>query len=82
MRTGSTTTRIQTFGVPCLPTWTPASRDVVHAHEQVVYAVALRLTRIPADAEDLAAEAFLRAYRALRGYDAPRIGRCGCGRGC
>ena len=47
--------------------------DVVHAHEQVVYAVALRLTRIPADAEDLAAEAFLRAYRALRGYDAPRI---------
>jgi RNA polymerase sigma factor (sigma-70 family) len=48
--------------------------DVVHTHEQVVYAVALRLTRIPADAEDLAAEAFLRAYRALRGYDAPRIG--------
>jgi RNA polymerase sigma factor (sigma-70 family) len=47
---------------------------VVHTHEQVVYAVALRLTRIPADAEDLAAEAFLRAYRALRGYDAPRIG--------
>jgi RNA polymerase sigma factor (sigma-70 family) len=47
--------------------------DVVYTHEQVVYAVALRLTRIPADAEDLAAEAFLRAYRALRGYDAPRI---------
>ncbi|WP_028931391.1 RNA polymerase sigma factor [Pseudonocardia asaccharolytica] len=47
--------------------------DVVRAHEQVVYSVALRLSSLPADAEDLAAEAFLRAYRALRGYDAQRI---------
>lgn len=46
---------------------------VVHAHEQVVYSVALRLSRRPADAEDLAAEAFLHAYRALRGYDTARI---------
>ena len=47
--------------------------DVVHAYERVVYAVALRLSRRPADAEDLSAEAFLHAYRALRGYDAERI---------
>jgi RNA polymerase sigma factor (sigma-70 family) len=46
---------------------------VVHAYEQVVYSVALRLSRRPADAEDLAAEAFLHAYRALRNYDAERI---------
>jgi RNA polymerase sigma-70 factor (ECF subfamily) len=47
--------------------------DVVHAYEPVLYAVALRLSRRPADAEDLSAEAFLHAYRALRGYDAERI---------
>lgn len=47
--------------------------DVVRVHERVVYSVALRLCRTPADAEDLAAEAFLRAYRALRGYEAARI---------
>jgi RNA polymerase sigma-70 factor, ECF subfamily len=35
--------------------------------------VALRLTRGPADAEDLSAEAFLRAYRALQSYDAARL---------
>lgn len=46
---------------------------VVHAYERVVYSVALRLSSRPADAEDLAAEAFLHAYRALRGYDAERI---------
>lgn len=47
--------------------------DVVRTHERVVHTVALRLTARPADAEDLAAEAFLRAYRALRGYDTARI---------
>lgn len=47
--------------------------DLVRAHERVVYSVALRLSNRPADAEDLAAEAFLRAYRALRDYDAERI---------
>jgi RNA polymerase sigma factor (sigma-70 family) len=47
--------------------------DVVRVHERIVYSVALRLSRGPADAEDLAADAFLRAYRALRGYDAGRI---------
>lgn len=47
---------------------------VVRAHERIVYSVALQLTRGPADAEDLASDAFLRAYRALRTYDAQRIG--------
>lgn len=47
--------------------------DVVRAHERVVYSLALRLSGRRADAEDLAAESFLRAYRALRSYDAARI---------
>ncbi len=47
--------------------------DVVRAHERVVYSVALQLSGRPADAEDLAADSFLRAYRALRGYDEDRI---------
>lgn len=48
---------------------------LVTEHADVVHAVARRsLDRAAlADAEDLAAEAFLRAYRALRGYDAERI---------
>jgi RNA polymerase sigma factor (sigma-70 family) len=47
--------------------------EIMRAHERVVFSVALRLSANPADAEDVAAEAFLRAYRALRGYDAARI---------
>lgn len=47
---------------------------VVRSYERIVYSVALRLAGRPAEAEDLAAEAFLRAYRALRGYDEARIG--------
>jgi RNA polymerase sigma-70 factor, ECF subfamily len=50
-----------------------AFAEVVRHHERVVYSVALRLTAGPADAEDLSAEAFLRAYRALQGYDAARL---------
>ncbi len=42
-------------------------------HQDLVYGIALRSTRRPADAEDLAQEAFIRAYRALAGYDASRI---------
>ncbi len=45
---------------------------VLH-HQDLVFGVARRITRDPADAEDLAQEAFIRAYRALRGYDAERI---------
>ena len=47
--------------------------DVVRTHERIVYSVALRLSPTPADAEDVAAETFLRAYRALRDHDAVRI---------
>lgn len=46
---------------------------VFASYEHVVYAVAQRMTRSPAEAEDLTADAFLRAYRALRGYDEARI---------
>ena len=47
--------------------------DLMRAYQQVVYSVALRTSGQPFDAEDLTAEAFLRAYRALRGYDRERI---------
>ncbi|GLZ43817.1 hypothetical protein Acsp06_00020 [Actinomycetospora sp. NBRC 106375] len=46
---------------------------VVRTHGDVVHAVARRTSDRAADAEDLAAEAFLRAYRALRGYAPARI---------
>ena len=46
---------------------------LVAHHQDLVYGVALRWTRRPADAEDLAQDAFLRAYRALRGYTPERI---------
>src|SRR3954463_3024118 len=48
--------------------------DLVRTHGDVVHSVARNLAPRPADAEDLAADALLRAYRALRGYDAGRIG--------
>jgi RNA polymerase sigma-70 factor (ECF subfamily) len=47
--------------------------DLVAHHADLVYGVAVRLTRSPADAEDLAQEAFTRAFRALRGYPPERI---------
>lgn len=47
---------------------------LVRTHADVVHAVARRTAADPTQAEDLAAEAFLRAYRALRDYDATRIG--------
>ena len=46
---------------------------VVRHHQPLLLAVALRTTGSVADAEDLAAEALLRAYRALRGYGPARI---------
>jgi RNA polymerase sigma-70 factor (ECF subfamily) len=47
--------------------------DLVAAYGRIVLTVAARASSATADAEDLAAEAFLRAYRALRGYDAARL---------
>lgn len=41
-------------------------------HQDLVFGMALRLTHRSADAEDLAQDAFVRAYRALREYDGPR----------
>jgi RNA polymerase sigma-70 factor, ECF subfamily len=45
---------------------------LVH-HQDLVYGIALRSTRQPADAQDLAQETFVRAYRALAGYQPERI---------
>jgi RNA polymerase sigma factor (sigma-70 family) len=47
--------------------------ELYDAHRGLVFTTALRLSGRWADAEDLTAEAFLRAYRALAGYDADRI---------
>jgi DNA-directed RNA polymerase specialized sigma24 family protein len=47
--------------------------DLVRTYQKVVYSVALHACGQSFDAEDLAAETFLRAYSALRGYDRQRI---------
>lgn len=47
--------------------------EFVRAHADLVYTVALRCSGSPADADDLAQEAFVRAYRALGTYPAERI---------
>ena len=49
--------------------------DVVAAYQQAVFTVALRMSARPEDAADVSAEAFLRAYSALRGYPRQRIGQ-------
>ncbi len=47
--------------------------DFLAHHQDLVYGIALRSTKRPADAEDLAQEAFIRAFRAMRGYPPQRI---------
>ncbi len=47
--------------------------DFVRAHADAVYATAVRLTTSRADAEDIAQETFVRAYRSLRRFDAERV---------
>jgi RNA polymerase sigma-70 factor (ECF subfamily) len=47
--------------------------DLFNAHRRAVYSTALRVSGRQSDAEDMTAEAFLRAYRALRGYSPERI---------
>jgi RNA polymerase sigma-70 factor (ECF subfamily) len=49
--------------------------DVVADYQQAVFTTALRMSGRAEDAADMAAEAFLRAYTALRGYPAERIGQ-------
>jgi RNA polymerase sigma-70 factor (ECF subfamily) len=46
---------------------------LVRAHQHRLFSIALRLTGDPHDAEELAQDAFVRAHRALEGYDAERI---------
>lgn len=47
--------------------------SLVRAQEDRLYTIALRLLGDPRDAEEVAQDAFVRAYRALATYDAPRI---------
>ncbi|SEN39567.1 RNA polymerase sigma factor [Nonomuraea pusilla] len=47
--------------------------EMYAAHRATVFSVALRLGGSWADAEDHTAETFLRAYRALTGYDRERL---------
>ncbi|MCU0281422.1 MAG: RNA polymerase sigma factor [Acidimicrobiia bacterium] len=65
-------------GMADLPAALAADRDAAFPHLvraliDGVYSGALRLTGSRADAEDIAQEAFLRAYRALGTYEAERI---------
>jgi RNA polymerase sigma-70 factor (ECF subfamily) len=50
-----------------------AFEALVRAHQDRLYTIALRLLGSKSDAEEVAQDAFLRAYRALAGYDAERI---------
>jgi RNA polymerase sigma factor (sigma-70 family) len=49
--------------------------DVVAAYQHAVFTTALRMSGCPEDAADIAAEAFLRAYAALRSYPPERVGQ-------
>jgi len=50
-----------------------AFESVVREYQDRLYSFALRLTGRPEDAEDVAQDAFVRAYRALQGYGADRV---------
>ena len=47
--------------------------ELVRMYERKIYSVALRVTRSPAEAEDLVSECFLRAFQALRVFPAERV---------
>jgi RNA polymerase sigma factor (sigma-70 family) len=47
---------------------------LVGLHADRVYSIALRLTGNREDAEEIAQDVFVRAYRALEGYDSTRVG--------
>lgn len=49
--------------------------DVVATYQHAIFTTALRMSDRPEDAADAAAEVFLRAYSALRGYPTERIGQ-------
>lgn len=46
---------------------------LVQGHEDRIYTIALRMLGDPRDAEEAAQDTFVRAYRALGGYDRERI---------
>ncbi|MEO7198084.1 MAG: sigma-70 family RNA polymerase sigma factor [Solirubrobacterales bacterium] len=48
--------------------------NLVAHHQDLVYGVARRWSKSTESAEDLAQETFIRAFRALKTYDATRIG--------
>lgn len=50
-----------------------AFADLVRAYQHRLFAFALAMTGSAADAEEIAQDAFVRAHRALKGYDARRI---------
>lgn len=50
-----------------------AFAQLVQHNQDLVFGVSRRMSSNTADAEDLAQDTFVRAYRALRGYDAERI---------
>ena len=50
-----------------------AFEELVRDHQDTVYGVALRLVGNAHDAEDVAQDAFVRAYRALSGWPPARI---------
>jgi RNA polymerase sigma-70 factor (ECF subfamily) len=50
-----------------------AFERLVLTHQDRLYTIALRMLRDPRDAEEVAQDAFVRAYRALGGYDTARI---------
>ena len=50
-----------------------AFETLVRGHADRLYGIALRLTGDARDAEEIAQDAFIRAHRALNGYDAERI---------
>lgn len=50
-----------------------AFEGLVLAHQDRLYSIALRVLGDPRDAEEAAQDALVRAYRALAGYDQPRI---------
>lgn len=47
--------------------------ELVQVHQNGIYSGARRLAPGPADAEDIAQDTFVRAYRALEGYSVARI---------
>jgi RNA polymerase sigma-70 factor (ECF subfamily) len=50
-----------------------AFEELVRAHQDRLYSIALRCLGSPSDAEEIAQDTFVRAYRALGGYEAARI---------